>query len=54
MGRNRGWGDGLIAQMLLELGIPIAPDMDLKAAKNAVGDHFVSELDFLRGLPHIL
>ena len=54
VGRNRGWGDGVIAQMLRELGFEIAPDMDLKAAKAAVRDNFVPELDFLRGLPHIL
>ncbi len=54
VGKNRGWGDGLIAQMLHALGIPIAPDMDLDAAKRAVKEAFVPEFDFLRALPHII
>ncbi len=54
LGRNKGWGDGIIAQMLHELGIAISADMDLKAAKAAVRDGFPAELDFLRGLPHML
>ena len=54
VGRNRGWGDGLIAQMLREQGVTIAPDMDLAAAKAAVRDHYGPELDFLRALPHII
>ena len=54
VGRNRGWGDGIIAQMLHELHFDIAPDMDLAAAKDAVRRHFVPELDFLRSLPHII
>ena len=54
VGRNKGWGDGIIAQMLHELGIEISPDMDLRAAKAAVRENFVPELDFLRNLPHIL
>ncbi len=54
VGRNRGWGDGLIAQMLREAGVEIAPDMDLAAAKEAVRAGFQPELDFLRGLPHII
>ncbi len=53
-GRNRGWGDGVIAQMLLEQGVPIGWDMDLAAAKAAVRDNYQPELDFLRALPHIL
>lgn len=54
VGKNRGWGDGLIAQMLHILGIPIAPDMDLTAAKDAVREAFVPEFAFLRALPHII
>ena len=54
VGRNKGWGDGVIAQMLHLLNIEIRPDMDLKAAKAAVRDNFQPELDFLRALPHIL
>ena len=54
VGRNRGWGDGLIAQMLHEQGVAIAPDMDLAAAKTAVRENYGPELDFLRALPHIL
>ena len=54
VGRNRGWGDGLIAQMLREQGIAISPAMDLAAAKAAVRDHYGPELDFLRALPHII
>ena len=54
VGRNRGWGDGLIAQMLREQGIPIGWKMDLAAAKAAVRERYSPELDFLRGLPHIL
>ena len=54
VGKNKGWGDGIIAQMLHELNIDISPGMDLKAAKAAVRENFVPELDFLRGLPHIL
>ena len=54
VGRNRGWGDGLIAQMLREQGVAIAPDMDLAAAKAAVRENYGPELDFLRALPHIL
>ena len=54
VGRNKGWGDGLIAQMLREQGVGIGWKMDLAAAKAAVRDHYGPELDFLRGLPHIL
>ena len=54
VGRNRGWGDGLIAQMLQEQGIAIRPYMDLSAAKAAVRDNYTPELDFLRALPHII
>ncbi|MCD8116973.1 MAG: metallophosphoesterase [Oscillospiraceae bacterium] len=54
VGRNKGWGDGVIAQMLRELGIAIGPDMNLKAAKRAVATGFPAELDFLRHMPHIL
>ncbi len=54
VGRNKGWGDGIIAQMLHEQGIEIGWDMDLAAAKAAVREHYVPELDFLRALPHIL
>ena len=54
VGRNRGWGDGLIAQMLHEQGIEIGWKMDLPAAKAAVRDHYGPELDFLRTLPHII
>lgn len=54
VGKNRGWGDGLIAQMLHALEIPIAPDMDLAAAKDAVREAFAPEFDFLRALPHII
>ncbi len=54
VGKNKGWGDGLIAQMLTELQIPIARDMDLLAAKTALRGAFCAEFDFLRSLPHIL
>jgi Calcineurin-like phosphoesterase. len=54
VGKNKGWGDGLIAQMLHGLNFPIAPDMDLLAAKNAVRDAYSAEFSFLRALPHIL
>ena len=54
VGRNRGWGDGLIAQMLREQGIEIGWKMDLTAAKAAVRDNYGPELDFLRALPHII
>ena len=54
VGRNRGWGDGLIAQMLHEQGIGICWDMYLTAAKAAVRDNYGPELDFLRALPHII
>ena len=54
VGRNKGWGDGLIAQMLREAGVEIAPDMDLAAAKQTVRERFQPELDFLRALPHII
>ena len=54
VGRNRGWGDGIIAQMLHEQGVAIAPDMDLAAAKAAVRDNYGPELDFLRALPQII
>ncbi len=54
VGRNKGWGDGIIAQMLHALAIPIGPDMDLGAAKAAVRESFKPELDFLRALPHII
>lgn len=54
VGKNKGWGDGLIAQMLHELSFPLGPDMDLTAAKDAVRGAFRTEFDFLRGLPHIL
>ncbi len=54
VGKNKGWGDGIIAQMLHEQGIPIARDMDLLAAKNALREAYRPEFDFLRALPHIL
>lgn len=54
VGKNKGWGDGLIAQMLHTLNIPISRDLDLAAAKDAVREHFAPELDFLRALPHII
>ncbi len=54
VGRNKGWGDGIIAQMLREQGVAIVRDMDLAAAKAAVRDHYGPELDFLRALPHII
>ncbi len=54
VGRNRGWGDGLIAQMLHEQRIAIGWDMDLAAAKAAVRENYEPELDFLRRLPHII
>ncbi len=54
VGRNKGWGDGLIAQMLHEQGVAIRPDMDLAAAKAAVRDNYGPELGFLRALPHVI
>ena len=54
VGKNKGWGDGLIAQMLQSLDFPIEPDMDLLAAKNAVRDAYPAEFAFLRSLPHII
>ena len=54
VGRNKGWGDGLIAQMLQEQGVAISPDMDLAAAKAVVRANYEPELDFLRALPHII
>ena len=54
VGRNRGWGDGVIAQMLHEQGIEIGWRMDLAAAKAAVRERYQPELDFMRGLPTIL
>lgn len=54
VGRNRGWGDGVIAQMLREQGVQIDWKMDLAAAKAVVRDNYGPELDFMRALPHIL
>lgn len=54
VGRNRGWGDGVIAQMLREQGVQIHWKMDLAAAKAVVRDNYGPELDFMRALPHIL
>ena len=54
VGRNRGWGDGLIAQMLREQGVEIGWKMDLAKAKAAVREHYQPELDFLRALPTII
>ena len=54
VGRNRGWGDGIIAQMLHEQGVEIGWKMDLAGAKAAVRDNYGPELDFLRSLPHII
>lgn len=54
VGKNRGWGDGLIAQMLREQGMEISWDMDLTEAKQIIREKYQPELDFLRQLPHIL
>ena len=53
VGRNKGWGDGLIAQMLGRIGIAIEPGMDLPAARRAVAAAFPEEIAFLKALPHI-
>ena len=54
VGRNRGWGDGIIAQMLKEQGVEIGWKMDLAAAKAVVRENYGPELDYLRALPHII
>lgn len=54
VGKNKGWGDGIIAQMLHLLDIPISRDMDLLSAKSALREAFRPEFDFLRSLPHII
>lgn len=49
-----GWGPGLLAQMCAEIGFPIDEDLDIARMRAALAEAFVPELDFLRGLPHVL
>ena len=44
----------LLRQMCAELGIPVSPDMDFIAARDACAAAFPAEFDFLRALPEII
>ncbi|MBR7055909.1 MAG: metallophosphoesterase [Oscillospiraceae bacterium] len=45
---------GLLWQMLEEMGWPIGPDMDIRAATLAARDRYGAEFDFLAAAPEIL
>ena len=44
----------LLRQMCGELGIPVSPDMDFIAARDACAAAFPEEFDFLRAMPEII
>ena len=44
----------LLRQMCGELGIPVSPDMDFLAARDACAAAFPGEFDFLRAMPEII
>ena len=44
----------LLRQMCDELGIPVSPDMDFLAARDACAAAFPKEFDFLRAMPEII
>jgi len=44
----------LLRQMCEELGIPVRPDMDFLAARDACAAQFAAEFDFLRAMPEII
>lgn len=46
--------EGLVPQMCAEIGIPIAPDMDMEKMKASVKSGFEKELGFLRSLPTLI
>ena len=54
LGKNKGWGDGVIAQMLREQDIAVTEGMELEPARAILREAYREEFDFLRSLPHIL
>lgn len=51
----RKWGEkSTVVEMAHLLGLEVAASDDYPAARKAIREHFAPELEFLRGLPHIL
>lgn len=52
--RRKGTDTGVLNQMSDEIGYEVSEDMDLKAWRRAMWEHFSEEFTFLRGWPEIL